>query len=83
MQSESSNVERHIGHTPSVMIWGAMGYSRQSSHLRIQGTKKINHYIREILDPEVLSLIRVTSHFIFQQDNAGPHVARVVQAFLE
>ena len=42
-----------------------------------------NRYIREVLHPELLPLFQATSHAIFQQDNARPHMARIVQAFFQ
>ncbi|KAJ8879118.1 hypothetical protein PR048_019724 [Dryococelus australis] len=61
-------VERHSGQMPSVMVWGAM----RSQPLSIEGN---------LNKPEVLPLLQVTPHDIFQQDNARPHVTRNVQAF--
>ena len=55
----------------------------QSRLLRIEGILNSNHYIREVLQPEVLPLLQATPHAIFQQDNARPHVTRFVQAFFQ
>lgn len=76
-------VERHSGQTPSVMVWGAIGYNMRSRLLRIEGNLNSNRYIREVLQPEALPLLQAAPHAIFQQDNARPHVARNVQAFFE
>ncbi|KAJ8881398.1 hypothetical protein PR048_017879 [Dryococelus australis] len=67
-------VERYSGQTPSVMVWGAIGYNMQSRPLRIEGNLNSNRYIREVLEPEA------NPHAIFQQDSARPHVASNVQA---
>ncbi|KAJ8889556.1 hypothetical protein PR048_009055 [Dryococelus australis] len=74
-------VERHSGQTPSVMVWGAIGYNMRSRLLRIEGNLNSSHYIREVLEPQALSLLQATLHAIFQQDNARPHMARNVQDF--
>ncbi|KAJ4433116.1 hypothetical protein ANN_15373 [Periplaneta americana] len=76
-------VELHSGQTPSVMVWGAIGYNMRSRLLRIQRNLNSNRYIREVLEREVLPSVQATPHAIFQQDNARPHMARIVQAFFE
>ena len=55
----------------------------RSRILRIEGNLNSNRYIREVLQSEVLPPLQATPHAIFQQDNARPHVARIVQAFLQ
>ena len=56
----------------------------RSRLLRIEGNLNINRYIREVLQPEILLLfLQETPHVIFQQDNARPHVAKIVQAFFQ
>ena len=70
--------QRHRGTAPSVMVWGAIGYNMRSRLLRIEGDLNSNRYITEVLQPEVLSLHQATPHAIFQQDNAQPHLARIV-----
>ena len=76
-------LQRHGGPKSSVMVWGAIGYNMRSRLLRIECNLKSNRYIREILQPEVLPLLQATPHAIFQQDNARPHVTRIVQAFFQ
>ena len=76
-------LQRHTGPMPSVMVWRAIGYNMQSRLLHIKGNLNSNHYIREVLQPEVLSLLYATPHAIFQQDNAWPQVTRIVQAFFQ
>ena len=63
-------LQRHRGPTPSVMVWSAIGYNMLSRFLRIEGNLNSNHYISEVLHPEVLPLLQATSHAIFHQDNA-------------
>ena len=60
------------------MVWGAIGYNMWSRLLRIEGNLNSNRYFRE-----VLSLLQETPHATFQQDNARPHVERIVQAFFQ
>ncbi|PSN35629.1 Transposable element Tc1 transposase [Blattella germanica] len=74
-------LQRHKGPTPSVMVWGVIGYHMRSRLLRIEGNLNSNRYIREVLQPEALPLLQATPHAIFQQDNVRPHVARILQAF--
>ena len=64
---------------PSVIVWGAIRYNMRSRLLRIEGNLNSNRYIREVLQP----LLQATPHAIFQQDNAQPHVVRIVQAFFQ
>ena len=63
-------LQRHRGPTPSVMVWGAIGYNIWSHLLCIEGNLNSNRYIREVLQPEALPLLQATPHAIFQQDNA-------------
>ena len=74
-------LQQHRGPTPSVMVWGTIGYNMQSHLQHIEDNLNRNHYIREVLQPEVLPLLQATPHAIFQQDNARPRMARIVQAF--
>ena len=76
-------LQRHRESTPTVMVWGAIGYNMRSRLLRIKGNLNINRYIRGVLQPEALPLLQATPHAIFQQDNARPRVARIVQAFFQ
>ena len=76
-------LQRHRRPTPSIIVWGAIGYNMQSRLLRIEGNLNSNHYSREVLQPEVLPFLHATPHAIFQHDNVRSHVARIVQAFLQ
>ena len=55
-------LQRHREPTPSVMVWGAIGYNMRSRLLRIEGNLNINRYIRAVLQPEVLPLLQATPH---------------------
>ena len=76
-------LQRHREPTPSVMVWGAIRFNMGSRLLRIEGNLNSNRYIREVLQPEVLPLLQATRHAIFQQDNARPHMASIVQALFQ
>ena len=39
----------HRGQTPSVIVWGAIGYNTRSLLLFIEGNLYSNRYIREVL----------------------------------
>ena len=71
-------LQRQRGPTPSVMLWGTIGYNMRSHLLCIEGNLKSNHYIREVLEPEVLPLLQATPHAIFQQNNACKDCARLL-----
>ena len=75
--------ESLLSSAASVMVLGAIGYNIRSHLLHIEGNLNSNRYIREVLQPEVLPLLQATRHGIFQQDNARPHVARIVQVFFQ
>ncbi|GFV74099.1 transposable element Tcb1 transposase [Trichonephila clavipes] len=49
--------------------------------IRIAGTLNSQRYISQVLEPVVLPYLQGLATAIFQQDNAQPHVARVVQMF--
>ncbi|GFW59289.1 transposable element Tcb1 transposase [Trichonephila clavipes] len=57
------------------------GRFRVWRHLRIAGTLSSRRYISEVLEPVVLPYLQGLTTAIFQQDNARPHVARIVQRF--
>ena len=77
-------LQQHRGPMPSsVMVWGTIGYNMRSRLLRIEGNLNSNRYIRQVLQSEVLPLFQATPHAIFQQDNAQPRMARIVQAFFQ
>ncbi|GFU08725.1 transposable element Tcb1 transposase [Trichonephila clavipes] len=59
--------------------WG--GYHSRSPLVCIAGTLNSQHYISEVLEPVVLPYLQGLATAIFQQANARPHVARIVQRF--
>ncbi|GFV28168.1 transposable element Tcb1 transposase [Trichonephila clavipes] len=63
------------------MIWGSNRYHTRTPLVRIVGTLNSQRYISEVLEPVVLPYVQGLPTAIFQQDNARPHVARIVQRF--
>ncbi|GFV35791.1 uncharacterized protein TNCV_913811 [Trichonephila clavipes] len=75
-------MHRHTNSELGIMVWGGIGYQSRSPLVRIVGTLNRQSYISEVLEPVVLSYLQGLASTIFQQDNARPHVARIVQRFL-
>ncbi|GFV46725.1 transposable element Tcb1 transposase [Trichonephila clavipes] len=67
--------------TPGTMLWGSIGYHSRTPLVRIAGTLSSQRYISEVLEPVVLPYLQGLDTAIFQQDNAQPHVERIVQMF--
>ncbi|GFV51128.1 transposable element Tcb1 transposase [Trichonephila clavipes] len=63
------------------MVWGGIGYHSLTPLVRIADTLNSQHYISEVLEPIVLPYLQGLATAIFQQDNARPHVARIIQRF--
>ena len=74
-------MHRHTGPAPGIMVWGGIGYHSRTPLVRIAGTLKSQRYISEVLEPVVLPYLQGLPTAIFQQDNAQPHVALIVQGF--
>ncbi|GFX50658.1 transposable element Tcb1 transposase [Trichonephila clavipes] len=74
-------MHRHTGPPPGIMVWGGIGYHSRTPVVRIGGTLNSQCYISEVLEPVVLPYLQGLVIAIFQQDNARPHVARIVQRF--
>ncbi|GFX48705.1 transposable element Tcb1 transposase [Trichonephila clavipes] len=72
---------RHTGPAPRIMVWGGIGYNFRTPLVRIAGTLNSQRYISEVLEPVVLPYLQGLVTAIFQQDNARPHVAHIVQRF--
>ncbi|GFS83690.1 transposable element Tcb1 transposase [Trichonephila clavipes] len=73
-------IHHHTGPAPGIMVWGGIGYYSRTPLVRIVGALNSKRYISEVLEPVVLYLQGLVTA-IFQQDNAQPHVARIVQSF--
>ncbi|GFW23083.1 transposable element Tc3 transposase [Trichonephila clavipes] len=74
-------MHRHTGPVPGIMVWGGIGYHSRTPLVRIVSTLKSQRYISEVLEPVVLPYLQGLATAIFQQDNARPHMARIVQRF--
>ncbi|GFU47180.1 transposable element Tcb1 transposase [Trichonephila clavipes] len=71
-------MHRHPGPAPGIMVWGGIGYHSRTPLVHIAGTLKIQRYINEVLEPVILPYLQRLATSIFQQDNARPHVTRIV-----
>ncbi|GFT97864.1 transposable element Tcb1 transposase [Trichonephila clavipes] len=77
-------MHRHTGPASGIMVWGGrsgIGYHSRTPLVRIAGTLNNQRYIFEVLEPVVLPYLQGLSAAIFQQDNARPRVAHIVQRF--
>ncbi|GFW82848.1 transposable element Tcb1 transposase [Trichonephila clavipes] len=74
-------MHRHTGPAPGIMVWGGIGYHSRTPLVRIAGILNSQHYNSEVLEPVVVSYLQGLATTIFQQNNARPHVARIVQSF--
>ena len=74
-------VERRLFGGGSIMVWGGITGKARTPLVVINGNLTGARYRDEILQAHVISLVR--QHAVtLQQDNARPHVARVVTDFL-
>ncbi|GFU93650.1 transposable element Tcb1 transposase [Trichonephila clavipes] len=73
-------MHRHTGPAPSIMVWCDIGYHSRTPLVCIAGTLNSQRYISEVLEPVLFPYLQGLAA-IFQQDNARPHVARIVQRF--
>ncbi|GFW48680.1 transposable element Tcb1 transposase [Trichonephila clavipes] len=74
-------MHRHSGPAPGIMVWGGIEYPSRAPLVRIAGTLNSQRYISEVLEPFDLPYLQGLATTIFQQNNAQPHVARIVQNF--
>ncbi|GFX56051.1 transposable element Tcb1 transposase [Trichonephila clavipes] len=74
-------IHHYIDPAPGIMVWGGIGYHSHTPLVRIAGTLNSRRYISEVLEPVVLPYLQGLATAIFQQDNARPHVACIVQRF--
>ncbi|GBM46790.1 hypothetical protein AVEN_195207-1 [Araneus ventricosus] len=75
-------VARHTAHTAGIMVWGSITYASRSALTVVCGTLTGQRHVDDILRPHVGPFLNGLPGAIFQQDNARPHTARVVQDFL-
>ncbi|GFU08237.1 transposable element Tcb1 transposase [Trichonephila clavipes] len=76
-------MHRHTGSIPGIMVCLGIGYHSLTPLLRIAGTLNSQRYISEVLELVVLPYLQGLATSIFQQDNAQPHVARIVQRLFD
>ncbi|GFT11177.1 uncharacterized protein TNCV_1143281 [Trichonephila clavipes] len=74
-------MHHHTGPAPGIMVWSGVGYHSSTPLVRIAGTLNTQRYISEVLEPDVIPYLQDLATSIFQQDNARPHVAIIVQRF--
>ncbi|GFX17147.1 transposable element Tcb1 transposase [Trichonephila clavipes] len=72
-------MHHHTGPAPGIMVWGGIGYHSRTPLVRIAGTLNSQRYISEVLESVVLPYLQGLATAVFQQDNVGPHEARIVQ----
>ncbi|GFS70074.1 transposable element Tcb1 transposase [Trichonephila clavipes] len=74
-------LQRHIAPSAGVMVWGVIAYNTRSLLVLIRGTMAAQRYVRDIMQPHVLSLMQRLpgANKIFQQDNARPQVKSVIR----
>ncbi|GFX24232.1 tolloid-like protein 2 [Trichonephila clavipes] len=82
MMLNSCVMHRHTGPAPGIMVWGGIGYHYRIPLVHIAGTLNSQRYVSEVLEPVVLPYLQGLATAIFQQDNARPHVARIVERFV-
>ncbi|GFS76512.1 transposable element Tc1 transposase [Trichonephila clavipes] len=59
------------------MVWGAISFDSRKPLVGIRGTLTAQRYVNDILGIVLLPFLLQYPDFIFQQDNAKPHTARV------
>ncbi|GFS49232.1 transposable element Tcb2 transposase [Trichonephila clavipes] len=65
-----------------VRVWRHPAYDSRSTLIVMRGTLTGQRYVHDIILPHVGPFLNGLPGAIFQQDNARPHTARVVQDFL-
>ncbi|GFV01430.1 transposable element Tcb1 transposase [Trichonephila clavipes] len=71
----------NTGPAPGIAVRGGFGYHSRTPLVGVAGTLNSQRYISEVLEPVVLPYLQDLATAIFQQDNARPHVAHIVQWF--
>ncbi|KFM74538.1 hypothetical protein X975_11207, partial [Stegodyphus mimosarum] len=71
-------MHRPTGPAPGIMVWSGIGYHSRTPLVRTAGTLNRQRYISEVLEPVVLPYLQGFPTAISQQDNARPHMARIV-----
>lgn len=82
--SDPCVIERRAFGGGSVMVWGGITATGRTALQLVNGNLTAARYRDEILQPHVIPFIQNHGNNVtLQQDNARPHVARVVQNFLQ
>ena len=67
----------------SVMVWGGISAHGRTPMAIINGNRNAHRYLKEVVRPNMLLFVRgQRRNMTFQQDNARPHVARLIMNFL-
>ena len=75
---------RHAYNGGSVMVWAGVTADRRTDLVVVPGILTGQRYIDEILHPHVVPFLRpMGNNGIFQDDNAKPHRAWIVDGFLQ
>ncbi|GFT58191.1 transposable element Tcb1 transposase [Trichonephila clavipes] len=74
-------MHHHTGPAPCIMIWSGIECHFRTLLVHIGGTLNSQRYISRVWEPVVLPYLQVLAMAIFRQDNARPHVVRIVQRF--
>ncbi|GBM14935.1 hypothetical protein AVEN_77329-1 [Araneus ventricosus] len=69
--------------TPGIMVWGSISYDSRSTLVVIPLTLTANLYVSLVIPPVVLPFLNSIQGGVFQQDNARPHTAVVIQHALQ
>ena len=68
----------------SVIIWAGISLNGRTALVVVPGNLNGRRYIDEILRPHVVPYLRqMSQNAIFQDDNARPHLARIMDNFLQ
>ena len=67
----------------SLMVWGGVHYTGKTNLIVIRETLNAQRYFDNILRPVVVPFVRRNNRFVFQQDNARSHIARLSMNFLQ
>ena len=75
---------RHAYNGGSVMVWAGVTADRHTDLIVVPGILTGQRYLDEILRPHVVPFLRpMGNNGSFQDDNARPHRARIVDGFLQ
>ena len=83
--AEATVQPRHAYNGGSVMVWAGVTADGRTDLVVIPGILNGQRYIDEVLHPHVLPFLRQMgiNNATFQDDNARPHRARIVNGFLQ